>query len=134
MKSTATGAGEWPFFLVHDEAILSLCQPVALVELLLLLLPISMSKPSPDPHTGFITSSDSCIVGVMHLVFGKMPNLRQQEMVLDKLSQMVANNRCAPLLLVQPIGGGKSAVRNTFAILLNETYLFNLITVALKQY
>jgi hypothetical protein len=40
-------------------------------------------------------------------------------MLLDKLSQIDANNHCSPLLLVQLAGGGsESAVQNTYAILL----------------
>jgi hypothetical protein len=93
-QSPKTGAGDWPFFLAHNEAILSLCEALAI----LVASPID-------------TSSDaSFIVVTMHSVFSKIP-CPWQQMVLEKSSKMFANNYCGPLLvLVQPTFGGKSAV------------------------
>ena len=50
------------------------------------------------------------------LFFGKRPYEWQQN-VLEHLKNMVKNCLCIPLLLVHPTGGGKSGIRDTFAIL-----------------
>ena len=74
------------------------------------LLPNDTTGPPLPPGASFAAVA-------MHSIFGKMPYPWQQT-VLDKLTKMLANNCCAPLLLVRPTGGGKSAVRDTFAVLL----------------
>jgi superfamily II DNA helicase RecQ len=62
-------------------------------------------------------SLPSVAVDAMHTVFGMVPHPWQEKTILHTIA-LAKNNACAPLLLVRPTGGGKSAVRDTVGVIL----------------
>ena len=73
--------------------------------------PTDTGEPFTEP------SSPNVAAQAMHSVFGLVPHDWQEAAILHILA-LVRDDTCAPLLLVRPTGGGKSAVRDTVGVIL----------------
>ena len=62
-------------------------------------------------------SSPNVAAWAMHSVFSLVPHDWQEEVILHILA-LVRDDTCAPLMFVRPMGGGKSAVRDTVGVIL----------------
>jgi superfamily II DNA helicase RecQ len=64
-----------------------------------------------------LTVNTTVAAEAMQSVFGMSPH-GWQEQAISHIIALFKNNSCAPLLLVPPTGGGKSAVRDTLGVIL----------------
>jgi hypothetical protein len=73
---------------------------------------------STDTDQPFSHSSGPTVASqVMQSIFGLVPHAWQED-VISHIFALAKDHSCAPLLLVQPTGGGKSAVRDTVGVIL----------------
>ena len=77
------------------------------------------STQQPADATNVLTglSLPSVAAEAMQSVFGMSPH-PWQEQAISHIITLAKDNSCAPLLLVRPTGGGKSAVRDTVGVIL----------------
>jgi superfamily II DNA helicase RecQ len=78
---------------------------------------ISTQQPTNTADVSPNVSDTTIAYEAMQNVFSMEPHDWQDE-AISHIIALVKANSCGPLLLVRPTGGGKSAVRDTVAVIL----------------